>query len=221
MVGDAETAPPSEAALDFMREHLAEEHGRDFDPERDLYYAGNAPAGAILTHRAETPGSVEGFWCSLCPGKVFMAGLQPELTEERIAHLARLDPQLGERLGEVGEAERAELVEAHEEEKNAAALLRDHRRRARLRQRTVQPEAQRRREDAQRYLLAKYEEIGNVEDALWSLLQLRNRDQKSYREVMGTDEEYKLETIRKYWQDIDLERRKEAKQRFLARRKAG
>lgn len=201
-----------------MRDHLAAEHGREFDLERDLFHEGNSPSGAILTHRAASAAASEGFWCSLCPGRVFLVSLEPELSEERIAYLARLDPELGALLAEVGEAERAELVEAHLEKQRAASLLREHRRRARLGQGIEQPEAKRRREGAQRYLLARYEEIGNVEEALWSLLQLGNRDPRAYRQVMGTDRPFALETLRKYWGDIDLELRQDAKRRYLARR---
>ena len=127
---------------------------------------------------------------------------QPKLSSERIAYLSRGDEELQSLLAEVPEADHAELVEAHEAQKRAAELLKGHRKRARLRTTRPQPAAQERREGAQAYLLAKYEEIGTVDDTLWDLLQLRNRDPAAYRDVVGSDENYKLETIRKYWYAI-------------------
>lgn len=210
-------AVPSQAALDEMHRHLEEEHGMEFEAERDVSYAGNPRREAALTHRPETPRSAEAFWCVNCPGKVFMVALQPELSAERIDHLALHDPELRSVLAESTEEDRAEAVEAYEAEKSAAALLARYRRRARLRTTKPQPAAQERRAGAQRYLLAKYEEIGDVEETVWELLQLSRRDPKAYRQVMGTDRQFAFETLRKYWQAIPNEERAAAKQRYLER----
>jgi hypothetical protein len=216
-----EPALPTQAAFEEMRQHLEEEHGRDFESQRDVFYAGNASPDAVFTHRPETTATAEGFWCALCPGRIFVLAMKPGLSEERIAHLALHDPELGQVLAEGAAQDRVELVEAHEEEKSAAALLARHRRRARLRTRVPQPAAQERRERAQQYLLARYEEIGNVEEALWDLAQLRTRDPEVYRQVMGDEADYKIETLRKYWQEIPLAEREATKQRWRERGEAG
>lgn len=188
-----------------------------FEPERDVSFAGNLQPDAVLTHRPESPGAAEGFWCAQCPGMIFAVAESPELTPERIAHLALHDEELQNRLVGVAEEDRAELVEAYKREQSGAALLKRSRRQARMRTAKPQPAAQERREEAQAYLLAKYEEIGSVEEALWALAQLQTRDPKTYRQVMGTDQKYAVETLRKYWLEIDSDKREAAKQRYLAR----
>lgn len=199
-----------------MRSHLGEEHGAAFELKRDVSFEGNAPPDAVLTHRAETSGSSEGFWCARCPGKVFVVAEKTGLSRERIARLVRDDLELQHLLAEAPDADPAELVEAYEEDKGAAELLKRHRKRARMRTARPQPAAQERREGAQAYLLAKYEEIGSVEETLWALAQLQTRDPKAYRQVMGTDQAYAVETLRKYWLEIDFDQREAAKQRYLA-----
>jgi hypothetical protein len=212
---------PSKSVVEEMRRHLEEEHGRDFAVGRDVSYQGNAAPDALITHRPESAATAEGFWCSLCPGKVFLSALQPELSEERIAYLAHRDPGLAKLLAEAGEDEHAELVEARAEEQSAKAILDRRRRRARLSTQKPQPVAQERRERAQAYLLVAYEKIGNVEEALWELAQLRTRDPKAFRRVMGDEHDYKIETLRKYWQAIPIEERQAAKQRYIARQEPG
>jgi hypothetical protein len=213
---ERELANPSPAVLELMKSHLAEEHGRDFELERDLSMSGRPNPDAMLSYRGENAGGAgEGFWCREHPGLIFTVDPEPALSAERIAHLARLDPELQSRLAEVPETEHAELVQAYEEEKQAAELLKRFRKRRRQRTAKPQPAAQERREGAQAYLLAKYEEIGLVDEICWDLLHLRNRDPAAYREVIGSDEPYKLETVRKWWYEIPESEREAAKHRYL------
>ncbi len=93
------------------------------------------------------------------------------------------------------EADHPEVVEAYEAQKQAAELLKSYRKRARLRTARPQPAAQERREGAQAYLLAKYEEIGNMDETLWDLLQLRIRDLEAYRQVLGTDKRVRTRDV--------------------------
>ena len=211
---------PSLACIELMRRHLAQEHGLSLELWSQASFTGNVQAEAPLTFLPETPAAAEGFYCRDCPGRNFRIAPAPGLSAERIDHLALHDPELQGLLADASEAERAELVEAFQAEKQAAALLERHRKRTRLRTAKPQPAAQERRERAQAYLLAKYEEIGNVEEALWDLMQLRARDLATYRRVIGSDQEYKLETFRKYWAEVPLEEREAAKQRFLDRKQS-
>ncbi len=208
---------PSEEALELMRSHLKDKHSAGFELERDVSFEGNARADAMLTFRPETPAAPEGFRCAECPGRVFAVAKRPKLSPERIAHLARHDPELRRRLVDVPSEDQAELVEIYESEKSGAEMLAARRRRSRMRTAKPPPAAQERRDRANSYLLAKYEEIGNVEETLWALAQLRTRDPKAYRKIIGSDEHYKLETLRKYWQQIPLAKRQAAKQRYLDR----
>lgn len=212
--------PPSEAVREEMREHLEAEHRRGFEAKRDVFYEGNQSPDAVFTHRPETAASAEGFSCELC-GRTFLSALEPGLSEERITYLARNDSELARLLAEAGVDQRTELVKAHRSERSAAALLERRRRRERLQTVKPQPAAAARRQRAQAYLLATYEEIGNVEEALWSLAQLRIRDPKAYRQIMGDEHDYKIGTLDKYWQEIPLAEREAAKQRFLDRQRPG
>lgn len=120
-------------------------------------------------------------------------------------------------LAEVDDDQRAELVKARQSEQNAAALLARQRRRERLRTVRPQPSAEARRQAAQAFLLSAYEELGNVENTIWSLLDLKRTDAGRYRQIMGTDQLFAPGTVQKYWQEIPLEEREAAKQRYLDR----
>ena len=74
-----------------------------------------------------------------------------------------------------------------------------------------------RRVGSQKFLLASYAEVGNLNEALWELGHLHDRDPCRYRQLTGSDELPAYETLRGYWKRIPLARRRAAKQRFLRR----
>jgi hypothetical protein len=72
-----------------------------------------------------------------------------------------------------------------------------------------------RRVGSQKFLLASYAEVGKLNEAVWELVHLHERDLGRYRQLTGSDELPQYETLRGYWKQIPLARRRAAKQRFL------
>ena len=77
--------------------------------------------------------------------------------------------------------------------------------------------ALRRRTGSQAYLLAKYEELGTLHEAFWELAHLHDGEPGRYRQVTGSDRLPQYETLRTYWKQIPVNRRRAAKQRYLHR----
>jgi hypothetical protein len=72
-----------------------------------------------------------------------------------------------------------------------------------------------RRVGSQRFLLARYAELGKLNEAVWELVHLHDREPVCYRELTGSDDLPQHETLRRYWKQIPIAQRRAARQRFL------
>jgi hypothetical protein len=77
--------------------------------------------------------------------------------------------------------------------------------------------ALRRRAGSKAYLLAKYEERGTLHEAFWELAHLHDGEPDRFRQVTGSDRLPQYETLRRYWKEIPVAKRRAAKQRYLHR----
>jgi hypothetical protein len=75
--------------------------------------------------------------------------------------------------------------------------------------------ALRRRVGTQKFLLASYAEVGKLNEAVWELVHLHDREPGHYRQLTGSDDLPQYETLRRYWKQIPIAQRRAAKQRFL------
>jgi hypothetical protein len=72
-----------------------------------------------------------------------------------------------------------------------------------------------RRVGSQRFLLASYAELGKLNEAVWELVHLHDREPGRYRQLTGSDDLPQFETLRRYWMQIPIAQRRAARQRFL------
>ena len=72
-----------------------------------------------------------------------------------------------------------------------------------------------RRVGSQKFLLRSYAELGSLNEALWELVHLHDREPRRYRRLTGSDVLPQYETLRRYWRQIPIAQRRAAKQRFL------
>jgi hypothetical protein len=77
--------------------------------------------------------------------------------------------------------------------------------------------AGRRRAGSQAYLLAKYEELGKLNEAYWELVDMHACEPDRYRQVTGSDHLPQYETFHRYWTGIPVTQRRAAKRRYLSR----
>ena len=71
-----------------------------------------------------------------------------------------------------------------------------------------------RRVGSQRFLLASYAELGRLNEAVWELVHLHDREPGRYRQLTGSDDLPQYETLRRYWMQIPIAQRRAAGQRF-------
>jgi hypothetical protein len=64
-------------------------------------------------------------------------------------------------------------------------------------------------------LLASYAELGKLNEAVWELVHLHDREPGRYRQVIGSDRLPQYETLRRYWRQIPIAQRRAARQRFI------
>lgn len=194
-----------------MRKHAREHGRRGFDLRRDVAVGKRRPKEAILRYYPER----EAYECTECPGYVFYAGAEPG--DAYTAALAR-DPALQPLLAGIGDIrERRELAAAIARGELGRELQDLLGKRRRLRTaRAKRPEVEARRQSVQRYLLGRYEELGNVNDAIGSLLVLYERDRGAYERIVGSDRRFAFETFRDYWHQIPPQERAAARERYRA-----
>jgi hypothetical protein len=72
-----------------------------------------------------------------------------------------------------------------------------------------------RRIGTQKFLLSSYAEVGKLNEALWELVHMHQRDPRRYRQLTGSDELPECETLRGYWKQIPIAQRRAARERFL------
>jgi hypothetical protein len=72
-----------------------------------------------------------------------------------------------------------------------------------------------RRVGTQMFLLASYAEVGKLNEAVWELVHLHDREPGRYRQLTGSNVLPQYETLRRYWRQIPIAQRRAARQRFL------
>ena len=75
--------------------------------------------------------------------------------------------------------------------------------------------ALRRRAGSQRFLLERNAELGNLNEAVWELTHLHGREPGRYRQLTGSDDLPRFETLHRYWKQIPIAQRRAARRRFL------
>jgi hypothetical protein len=75
--------------------------------------------------------------------------------------------------------------------------------------------ALRRRAGCQKFLLARYTELGKLNEAVWELSHLHGREPGRYRQITGSDDLPQYETLHGYWKQIPIAQRRAARRRFL------
>jgi len=63
-------------------------------------------------------------------------------------------------------------------------------------------------------LLVRYAEVGNLNEAVWALIDLHGREPGRYRQLTGSDDLPRHETLHRYWKQIPTAQRRAARQRF-------
>jgi hypothetical protein len=72
-----------------------------------------------------------------------------------------------------------------------------------------------RRVGSQKFLLASYAEVGKLNEAVWELVHLHDREPGLYRQLTGSDDLPQYETLHRYWRQIPIAKRRAARQHFL------
>jgi hypothetical protein len=54
-----------------------------------------------------------------------------------------------------------------------------------------------------------------LNEAVWELVHLHDREPGRYRQLTGSDDLPQYETLRRYWMQIPIAQRRAARQRFL------
>ena len=72
-----------------------------------------------------------------------------------------------------------------------------------------------RRTGSQEFLLASYAELGALNEAIWALVHLHDYEPGRYRQLTGSEHLPQCETLRSYWKQIPIARRRAARERFL------
>ena len=211
--------PPAEVH-EAMRRHRREAHGLGFDVRRDVAFRDNHPKRATLTYRARTPNRSAAFFCTKpeCRGLVFLVGDPPHGDPERSEFMVLWDPALRALTRGMDAGERQAFAERHERGEIGRELLHEAEAREAKRSTRRPRLADRQRiEGAQRFMLQRRTEAPRDEDAIWDLVQLRERDRKLYRMVTGGDRAIAYDTARKHWGRIPAQIRAGARKRWDAR----
>ena len=218
--GDTEDLPVAVEA--WITEHLRDSHDRGFDRAADLYLVRAEPGewqGTVVSWNPAT-GEVN---CRLpgCPTPVwYPLGADPA-AGERVTRLVKAtDPAYQAFVqGAQTEQERGEMIDLVDSGDAARAVKAWAARRDLLRRPHTSAAAAARAGRIQQFLLEAYERLGNLHDALWSLVELHGSDPAQYREVTGADRVLAMETFRRtYWQAIPPQQRKAAQARVAKRR---
>ena len=72
-----------------------------------------------------------------------------------------------------------------------------------------------RRTASQEFLLARYAELGTLNGAIWELVHLHDHEPGHYRQLTGSDDLPRFETLHRYWKQIPIAQRRAARRRFL------
>jgi hypothetical protein len=198
-----------------MRLHQEERHGRRFELERDVYFAGNTPQGTIYDIVLD-PARGDSYRCAICgQGHIFYPTEPPYGTPARNAFLRQTNPQLRALLAGAPAADHDEITEAFDRRELGQLLLSGSATRRR-RKGVVQrrPDYARRLERFRGYLLENLSTMGSVERVAESLADLHERDRAEYERVVGERRYYSAQTFMQYgWACTTPAERKRAKLR--------
>ena len=216
-----ETSPHADVLAQISR-HLGDEHGRPgFDPQRHVTWPGHVGEEALAVYIRETAWAPAGFTCLVCDTRVFPVA--PSYGHPfRNAQLVRDHPELGTLTQGLGPDERAMVAEEWDRGRLAGTQLREVRRRvAMATRRSARPVVEERRVRVQRFLLERYVELGTVEATIGALVDLARIDPVANERIVGRPQAMSIETYRRHWHTIPLERREEARRRRDAARSPG
>ena len=216
-----ETSPHADVLAQISR-HLGDEHGRPgFDPQRHVTWPGHVGEEALAVYIRETAWAPAGFTCLVCDTRVFPVA--PSYGHPfRNAQLVRDHPELGTLTHGLGPDERALVVEEWDRGRLAAARVGEIRkRRGMATKRDARPVVQERVASCQGFLLERYVTVGTVSGAIEALVDLARSHPKAHRRILKQALGMSGETYRRYWRQIPLERREEARRARDARVAAG
>jgi hypothetical protein len=210
--------PPDEVVNDVKR-HLLDRHGHVLRLRRDVYWPGNRAKRPVVTLELANYARPARYWCAHCPRghDLFIVGA-PVRGPERSALLRLHDPRVGMLLSGVPTERHDEVIDAYDRGELMPAMIDTAlARRRQQTKRNPRPAAQRRRRGAQRWMLARYAEIGNVEEVQNELAELLRDDRQARFDILGEDTTRAEETLKADWRVIPIEQRLAARRTALAR----
>jgi hypothetical protein len=202
-----------------MAAHGQSGHGRaDFDVARDVHVAGTDAPWQETLFTFDPKGRWYTCRDPACVHKRFYLDVDPP-QDPVVRILRRSDPALepflaGLKTTAARDARVNEIDSGQLGEQLAALLAKGDQQRTRH----PNPAAAARKQGCQAFLLAHYQQHGNVQEALDALTYLRRDDREQYQQVTGGDRLYAPETFRGYWRDIPLTLRAAAKKGYLEHR---
>lgn len=205
--------------MEAIRRHHSQEHGLEFDLDRDVYFPGNTRQGTTYDYSSDR---IRGdlFFCAMCgQGRNFIVGGPPHGTSERNAFLKQTDPHLKGLLAGTPFEDHDALIEAYDRQELGRLRRSKPTTRAGRRAATThgKPDYRRRLDGFGPFFLDAYAKQGTVEGAIESLLALCETDRDAYAEVLGESTLYSAETFRQYVYAATTDaERKEAKDRWRA-----
>jgi hypothetical protein len=208
--------PPTADEVERMRAHRRDEHGEDFDLQRDVSYAGNTSDAAPMTFVAATPAAGPKYWCKDCEGRVFMLPDPYVGTPERRDHLRSFDKQLQTLLAGVDPDAEDALIDRYERRRlGVFAPVAD------------EPVSRRRSvtagriERCQDFLYDRRLVGRTVDEAIDDLMDLHAENRKLYIEIVGDGTLYAAETFRSYYKELPADKKAAARKASAALRASG
>jgi hypothetical protein len=216
----AQDNEPAPELVEAMRKHAEQEHGRDFDLHRDVFFAGNTPPDTTFDVRARTPKAGGAFFCKHCPGP-FTVGQVDYGSPQRNAFLQLHDRGLRSVLNGARMEDRDAITELYDRRELYSAVAAWARKRQ-GQQTAVRssPDFERRLERCWSYLIWQYELLGTQPKAIDALIALGKRDPTEYAEITGSTWELRPGTFADYLKKLPPETKRVARKAFLDRKAA-
>lgn len=203
-----------------IESHLAG-HGHKLRLRRDVAWPGNRAKRPHVTLEPASFARPARVWCGLCPpGRDLHLVGAPERGPARRSWLRRTDGQLEALLRGVAADRHDELIDAYDRGELMPAILEGAL--TRRRQQTKEPavarhDAEKRRKGAQGWMLARYAEVGNVDELQDELEQLLRENRHARLEILGEDTTRAKETLKGDWKRIPVEQREAARKQAHGR----
>lgn len=202
--------PPPRRMRELMAAHLQEHGIESFQLARHVYLGGTRRPSQLLTWNP----AKASFSCDKCPGEVFVTG---EITDSIVASAQRWDAGLKPHLtGLTDPADRDQMTRRYLSGELNRERLRSLRGAAHRRTAAAsRPTVEERRRNVQRWMLERYVKLGALERVLEAADELQRTDMDTWLALAFRP--LALETLRKYWHDIDPQEKAQAKEVFRQR----